>query len=150
MSTKSAVHIASVPEATTLLIFFRIGLCSSSASSLLHSTPQPSLLFVPIIVRTSSLSILSRMPFGSSTSSSFNISSSHACFPPSYRCSRYRDASIYHPRCCTAPVQSTVDHTHQAARAVDYTVQCIYERVTRNPSSIVEVYQLPCVYPSLS
>ena len=65
MSTKSAVHIASVPEASTLLFFnfFRIGLCSSSASSLLHSISQPSFLFVPIILRTSLLSIFSRVPF---------------------------------------------------------------------------------------
>ena len=139
MSNKSAVHIASVPEADTLLFlnFFRIDVCSSSASSLLHSTPQPSFLFAPIIVRTSFLSTLSRMPFGSNCCY-ISSSSSRA----SFRCldSRYHVALISHPQRCTVPAQPAADHTHPVARAVDYTVLYTCDMVLQNPFTNHLVY----------
>ena len=145
MSTKSAVHIASVPEENTLLflIFFPIGWCSSAASSLLHSIPQPSFLFVPIMVRTSFLSIFSRMHFGSNTSSSCSISSSHACFPPSFRCldSRYNVAMISHPRRCKVLVQPTVDRGRLIVRVVGYTVLYTCDMVLQSLSLCEAAYQ---------
>ena len=159
MSTKSAVHIASVPEANTLqantllfLNFFRIGLCSSSASSLLQLIPQPSFLFYRLsFVRVSYLSFRGCLwvpPHPVPVTFHHHT----RVFPPSFRCldSRYRVALISRRQRCTVPVQLAVDHGHLIARAVGYMALYTCDMVLQNPSLVVGVYQSPCVYLSLS
>ena len=82
MSTRSAAQISSICLAKTCRFSNRLrtGLCSSSASWLLH-TPIPSLCFNPIMLLTTCLSIDSRLPFGTTVFNSANIFRSHPLFP---------------------------------------------------------------------